>query len=59
MLEFFRNLLNSQTFFERFVRGVLAAAGTYGGAVGWFPPEVAAAMTGGALFIGAGEKNQP
>jgi hypothetical protein len=52
-------LMNDQTFFVRFVRGTVAAAAVYLQATGKITPEVAAIMTGGALFAGAGELNQP
>lgn len=51
------SLMNDQTFFVRFVRGALAAAAVYLQATGQITPEVAAIMTGGALFAGAGEPN--
>jgi len=57
MFEFFGNLMNSQTFFERAARGVLAFVAAFGVAQGWFDATVGAMLTGGALFIGAGEKN--
>ena len=59
MRQLVESLLNDQTFFVRFVRGAMAAAGVYLLATGTITPEVASLLTGGALFVGAGELNPP
>ena len=58
MKELFSGLFNSQTIFLRALRGVSVIVAFYGVGNGWWSEEVAGLISGGAVFMGAGEMNK-